>query len=518
MTLYDAWGQPVRTDSLKREIAAPTLVGVRTPWHNPVGGGLTPERLARILRAAGEGDAHEYLTLAEEMEEREPHYGSVLGTRKRAVSGLPLMVEAAADEGLDAEIADAVRELTRRPEFGELVDDLLDGLGKGFSVCEILWDTSGKQWWPRDYEWRDPRFFVFDRESGRQVRLLDEADTVYGIPLPPFKFVVHFPRLKTGFPLRGGLARLAAVTYMCKSYDLTDWLAFAEVYGMPLRIGRYGPAATAEDLKVLRTAVANLGMDAAAILPDSMRIEFQDAMKGNASGDLFQTLAEWLDKQTSKAVLGQTASTEGTPGKLGNEASQEEVRQDIKRADAKALSNTINRHLVKPFVDLNWGPQDRYPAFQLFVKDPEDIGALADALAKLVPLGLRVEASVVRDKLGLPDPPKKGDAEILGAPAAAANRHAAPAKARNQAGGPEGTPSPDQDELDALLEPPDDWEPILAPVMDPIQALADACATEAEFLAKLPGLLDTMDTAGLVRSLALKAFKARALGDPGPNP
>ena len=73
VTLYDAYGRPVRTQELTREIAAPTLTGIRSVWNETVAGGLTPQRLAALLRNANDGDAHEYLTLAEEMEERDPH-------------------------------------------------------------------------------------------------------------------------------------------------------------------------------------------------------------------------------------------------------------------------------------------------------------------------------------------------------------------------------------------------------------------------------------------------------------
>lgn len=86
--LLDAYGRPIRQGELSRELAAPTLAGVRTIWTGSVAAGLTPERLARVLRSAVEGDAHDYLTLAEELEERDGHYASVLGTRKHAVSGL----------------------------------------------------------------------------------------------------------------------------------------------------------------------------------------------------------------------------------------------------------------------------------------------------------------------------------------------------------------------------------------------------------------------------------------------
>ncbi|MCP4699306.1 MAG: DUF935 family protein, partial [Gammaproteobacteria bacterium] len=37
------------------------------------------------------------------------------------------------------------------------------------------------------------------------------------------------------------------------------------------------------------------------------------------------------------------------------------VRVDILRADAKSLSETLNRDLVQPFIDLNFGAQENYP-------------------------------------------------------------------------------------------------------------------------------------------------------------
>jgi phage gp29-like protein len=97
--ILDQHGRPVRRQMLDKQIAAPSLTGLRSLWNfGEVTNGLTPVGLARVLRSAAEGDHEAYLTLAEEMEERDPHYASVLGTRKRAVSGLPVVVEAASDD------------------------------------------------------------------------------------------------------------------------------------------------------------------------------------------------------------------------------------------------------------------------------------------------------------------------------------------------------------------------------------------------------------------------------------
>ena len=236
----DHRGAPIRLADLKEEIATASLTGVRQVWSDAIANGMTPARLAAVLQAAADGNPRDYLSLAEDIEERDLHYSSVLRTRKLAVSGLDAVVEAASDDANHQEQAEAVRELLRRPEFPELVDDQLDGLGKGFAVSEIIW-AFGARWWPLRYEWRDPRWFQFDRIDGETLLLRD-----VGPPrlLPPYKFIVHVPRHKSGLPIRGGLARVAAFAWLCKSYATKDWLAFAEVFGMPLRLGRYGPMAS----------------------------------------------------------------------------------------------------------------------------------------------------------------------------------------------------------------------------------------------------------------------------------
>ncbi|WP_432422981.1 phage portal protein family protein [Shigella boydii] len=123
---------------------------------------------------------------------------------------------AASDDDADVQLADAIRALMEAPQIPELMFDLLDGLGKGVAVCEILWDTRNNHWMPRDYEWVDPRFLKAEKPTLRQFRLLTDDEPVDGVPLTPGKFIVHQPRLKSGLP-RVTVGRLVAVMYMLKS-------------------------------------------------------------------------------------------------------------------------------------------------------------------------------------------------------------------------------------------------------------------------------------------------------------
>jgi hypothetical protein len=49
-------GQPIEMDLLDQEISAPSIAGIRQPWHASVATGLTPSRLAQILSCYNAGD------------------------------------------------------------------------------------------------------------------------------------------------------------------------------------------------------------------------------------------------------------------------------------------------------------------------------------------------------------------------------------------------------------------------------------------------------------------------------
>ncbi len=409
--LYGPDGRPIKRETLTRAVAGPSVMGVRTPIAGYPADGLNPRKLAALLRAADYGDPLRYFEMAEQIEERNTHYAGVLGTRKRQVSQLDITVEAASDDKEHVRHADELREWLARDELESELFDLLDAIGKGMSIVELVWDTSEGDWRPK-LEWRDPRWFRFDPVDGATPVLRDAAGDR---PLESFKFVTLFIRAKSGLPVRSGLARLAAWNWMFKGFTERDWAIFAQTYGQPMRIGKYPAGATEADKDTLFEAVVNIAGDCSAIMPQSMEIEFVQAENLGAGSDLYLKRAEWLDQQMSKAVLGQTGTTDATPGRLGNSDDHTQVREDIERADAKALAAALNRDLVRPFVELNHGPQPKYPRLKIGRPEEKKVEQTIAGIKDLVPLGLRVEKSWANDLLGIPDPDE--GAELL-APAA----------------------------------------------------------------------------------------------------
>jgi phage gp29-like protein len=78
------------------------------------------------------------------------------------------------------------------------------------------------------------------------------------------------------------------------------------------------------------------------------------------------------------------------------------VRRDILAADARRLSETLTRDLVKPIMDLNAGPHRRYPRIELLLPNDQDDQAFAGIVAELADRGLRIGQKTVLDRLGLP--------------------------------------------------------------------------------------------------------------------
>ena len=130
-----------------------------------------------------------------------------------------------------------------------------------------------------------------------------------------------------------------------------------------------------------------------------------------------------------------------------------------------------------------------------------------------MPLGLKVPAGWTRKKYGIPDP--AADDELLvpqtGGAAADQTKGDAQETGQNRALNREG------DEPDLLAEMADEaarlWEPVLAPVVDPVMDLAEKSGSFDDFLNGLAGLSGKMDAGALVESLARATFKARGMGD-----
>jgi len=386
--------------------------------------GLTPQRLVSILREADAGSLSAALSLYEQMEEKDAHLYSVAHTRRLAVTGLNWEIVSAAelpgwsagrralrDRGatpVDRALADdaaAYCQESLRQVTG--VDDALDhlalALGRNVSVVELIWDAAADG--PRLVELTPVAFERLTCDELGELRLLTEAEPNDGISLPPDKFIVHRPHAISGIPARGGLGRVTAMAYLAKHFAIKDWLIFAEVFGMPVRIARYAPNATPEEKKELLTMLKQLGADATAVFSKAVEVEvIQSRVPGETN--LYENLCVYFDREISKAWLGQTLTTDTARVRatLGAATAHAEVRRDIRDDDIRKEARTIRRDLLTPMTRLKFGPDAPVPHFRRIVDLSNEPKKLADVLATAVnDLGVKVPSRWAHAALGLPE-------------------------------------------------------------------------------------------------------------------
>lgn len=406
--LVDQYGRQIKSNKpILEEVA---VSSIRERYGTYPSQGLTPQRLASIFKEADQGDIQRQAELFLEMEEKDLHLGGVMQTRKLAVTGLEWEILPASESAEDKKIAEAAIEMLEYLEnFEDTLLDMLDALGKGFSVQEIMWELSEGQVWIKNTEWVNQQQFTFNSFTKvlKIPRLITDASPSLGEDLLPNKFILHKYKARSGATPRGGLLRPCAYMYLFKNYGIKDWVIFNELFAVPMRVGKYKPGAGADEKDALKRAVFNLGVDAAAVISDNSIIELVESARRGDAGVL-SSLPEFCDKAISKGVLGHTGSAESTAGRLGGENASEAVRHDLVESDSKAVMKTIKFQMLAPWVLFNYGPGKGVPIFKLHFETGEDLETVAKVYGILVKdAGFEgIPESHIHDRFSIPVPEK----------------------------------------------------------------------------------------------------------------
>ncbi|MFO0972768.1 MAG: DUF935 family protein [Phycisphaerae bacterium] len=391
-------------------------------WRSFPADGLTPQRLAGILRAADEGDLSEQLALYEQMEEKDPHLYCVANTRRLAVTGLEWRIVSASEahpEGaFDRALADAAAAhcravLGRIEDFDGVLSHLSLGLGRNIALAELVWEYG-----PAGVTLAEIVPVEFERlavGSDGELRILTRAEPRSGEGLMADKFMVHRPNAASGAVGRGGLMRASALAYLGKQFALKDWLIFAEVFGMPVRVARYEPSASAEEKRELLSMLRNLGADAAGIFSKAVELEIkQTRVPGDTNP--YESLCHFFNRELSKAWLGQTLTTDTARAVANLSAADvhDRVRRDLRDADLRAEARTIRRDLLSVLTRQRFGPGAEAPYFVRQSASAEESARLGAALSVAVnELGARVPAGWAHTALGIPQA-REGEAALSG--------------------------------------------------------------------------------------------------------
>lgn len=564
-TLLGPDGRPLDVKRLMRDIEEPQTArigSIRTEFENHPARGLTPAKLASLLQRAERGDLVGQAELAADMEERDAHLYAELGKRRGAITQLSWSIEepdkaTAQEVALTELVRDWVSLIVAQADGGlsggpELVLQMMTAaILPGYAPIELVWqlrtDTRGRQvrvpactlqphtWFTAS---GDRRRLLLRSQTNTVPGTADGVPPVMGEELRPLAWLMHVHPARMGYVGRQSLARVLCWPYLFKNFAVRDLAEFLEIYGLPLRLGKYPAGAGDDEKRTLLQAVTAIGHNAAGIIPQNMALEFQAA----AAGTEVPFVAMWdrMDAAESKALLGQTLTAgEGQHGTQALGKVHNEVRMDIRDADARAIERSFNAQIIAPLVLLNYPGADRVRAPQLKIDtgDADDMKAYADALPALVDVGLKIPVAWVHDKLRIPQP--EGNEEVLAKatppappPGTLPNpldpkqppQQPKPPVPPKQAAltGATGTsdPAPPHDLIDDLVaEQAAEWQALLGPMVEPLMAELDKALAAGETLetfgARLPDLIARLDAQPATTAIAQAAFSARLAGEAG---
>jgi phage gp29-like protein len=431
-TILDQYGQAFNEQSLREpqtEALARAGMGLRLGRFSAAGDtarALTPAKVESLLSGMGlmgrEVTLGEQAQMFSEMEERDAHLFAEMSKRRRALLTLDWQIKPSVKAGAAGKkmAAQATEWIEGLQDFEDIVLDLMDAVGHGFSALELEWAKAGSTWQIKAARHKPQSMFMLASDFAPpgergDLRLVDQsirANGDQGAPLWPLGWVVHIHRAKSGYLGRSGLYRSLIWAYVLKHFAIKDLAELLETYGLPIRSANYPTNATPQQKSALLRSLLSMGHNGVGIFPEGMSIELHDAIGGQTDG--FMKMAEYMDGMMSKAVNGQTLSSGGDKG--GSYALgmvHREVQMDILKSDAKQLAGTITRDIVFPLLMLNSGLQDMQdcPRFEYVLKDSEDLSALAEVIPKLVNAGVQVPESYVLRKFNIPA--IEGDERVL---------------------------------------------------------------------------------------------------------
>ncbi len=408
-----------------REVARPDPLGLQYFSYYD-----TP---AQLLRSEGASSRYfrDVYDLFQDMEDKDAHLFAVLQTRKNGVLSRPRKIVAASDDARDQKIADFVKgALEAIDDFDGALLALLDAVGKGFSVVEVLWRVDGASVGIDALKPRPQGRFRFDADGrlrilppyGSTIARRDEGSdatsqssiqypasslhqSLYGLPVPPRKFLCFTFGVTPESPYGRGLLTKAYWYYWFKKNNLKFWVLFNEKFGAPTIIGKYRIGASEDERKRLYEVVESLQNDTGVTIPENTALEFLEA-KRSGTINTYRDLADWCNDEMSKLVLGATlTSGEGRrSGSLALGQVHERVRSEYIEADARALMGVVNGQLMRWLVDFNFGTDVPAPHFVIDTTEDEGLEREVQIDQQLVKLGVPLPLSYFYERYKRPAP------------------------------------------------------------------------------------------------------------------
>jgi len=309
-------------------------------------------------------------------------------------------------------------------KMNRIISGMLEAPLYGYKFMEIMWEKRGEYLVCSDVVGKPPQWFNFDTENRPRFKTMG---SLMGELLPDKKFLI--PTFEADYENPYGFASLSACFWsvVFKRGGMKFWATFTEKYSMPFLLGKTPRGTSKEENQALLESLDEMIQDAVAVIPDDSSVEvITGSDKG--SSDIYYRLCQFCNGEISKALLGQTLTTEvGDNGSYAAGKVHEGVRADIIESDADMVTEQLNQ-LIRWLIDFNFANVNAYPEIIFYY--PKDVDKdLADRDSTLTTQGVRFNKKYYSRAYGLDD--DEFDVVDVADPGQPAAEFAEPVKKKN---------------------------------------------------------------------------------------
>ncbi len=366
-------------------------------------GGLDVGRYMEAIRQAEAIDWPRRVKLIDLYEDvlLDSHLFAVLRKQKAAVlaSAIQFTRNGKVDEQMQQHIDS--------PWFGRFVADLIDGEWKGVGGSLFQFHLDEKGW--IDYT-LVPRKHV--DAVNRTIRR--NQNDLTGTAWDEFSDLLY-----VGDPRQIGDLAVAAFWVILKRNNVADWAELAEIFGRPVREGVYD-GWDEEARERLVEDIYNMAGLGVFIHPEGTKINLIEPGNVSASGALYEAFSTFCNNEISKAVNGNTLTTEaGDKGTQALGTVQQEGEVDIAFFIKRRILDILNYEVTDVFASMGIDTAGgRFTFVPPKKKDPEKRVAVICRLKNEA--GLPIGDDYLYEEFGIPKPDNYDELKAAQRPAAAA--------------------------------------------------------------------------------------------------
>ncbi len=377
--------------------------------YNPIPS-LTPDALARQLEEFRQGRFSRIAQSMEVVEERDDRIASVAPKRKKAPGRNGFEILMTDEKHPQAMIqkeklewfynhltATNAIDQNKRGGFSTLARQMLDSLGKKYSVHEIIWKPN-QPGGNLAAEFLFVPLWFFDNTEGR-LKFIQQEGSSEGLELDldNGEWLVTVNDKALMVP--------CMVAWMFKRLPLQDWLGFCEKFGIPYVTMKTDAERNTPEWDEVVKAVNGIMSESSLVYKGNEEIDIVELAK---SGKLaFPDLIDRMDRAITTLWRGGDLGTMSRGGDAVGASVQESETDILEEDDAELLTETLNTQVDRKVIDFLFGEGAEQVAY-IQVKTGQKIDD-ARELKKWetgAKLGVALSAEKFRETFELPTPEK----------------------------------------------------------------------------------------------------------------